>query len=335
MTAFNKFIAWICAILFVISGITALLFFNGERKAFSSATYKQAFERQNLYERTPEILANALFTTNAGNANADPYLKMLTVADWQATLTSLLPPEELKAVTDNALDSIFDYLNGKTNFAAISLLPIKARLIGPAGVTAVAQILNAQPDCTAEQLLQLGLGLLNGNIGLCNPPQELLGLVTPLIESQLQAMTLTLPDEVTILPGTSSGTPADPRIKLNQARALMKVTPFFPLFFLFGLSVFAIRSAKDWLKWWGYPFLITGAISSLTALLGTPIFVFIIQRILQNRGAGSIPPILFSSLLETVNAVTTQILKPVVIEGAILAILGLGMVLVAAFWVKK
>jgi hypothetical protein len=137
------------------------------------------------------------------------------------------------------------------------------------------------------------------------------------------------------MPGTYSGTSADPRTKLNTGRALMKVTPFFPLFFLFGLSVFAIRSLMDWLKWWGYPFLITGVISAGMALLGSPIFVFIIQRVLQNRGAGLIPPILFSSLLETVNAVTNQILRPVAIEGGILAILGLTMVVVAAFLVKK
>ena len=42
--------------------------------------------------------------------------------------------------------------------------------------------------CTAEQLLQLGLGLLGGDIKLCNPPEELTGLATPLIESQLQVM---------------------------------------------------------------------------------------------------------------------------------------------------
>ena len=61
--------------------------------------------------------------------------------------------------------------------------------------------------CTAEQLLQLGLGLLGGDIKLCNPPEELTGLATPLIESQLQVMAVAIPDQVTLIPGAGSGAP--------------------------------------------------------------------------------------------------------------------------------
>ena len=335
MDIFRKIVAGICAVLFVISGVIALLAFNIESKAFTSETYKQAFEDQKLYEHMPEILANALHTSIAENGNAALYLKPLTVADWQATITSLLPPEELKTITDGALESVFHYLNGKADSAVISLLPFKTHLAGPSGMEVIKQILRVQPACTAEQLLQLGLGLLGGDIKLCNPPEELIGLMTPLIESQLQVLTTAIPDEITLISGTSSGTPNDPRIKLDRVRALMKVTPFFPLFFLFALSVFAVRTLTDWLKWWGYPFLITGAISALFAWLGAPILGLVAQRVLQDQGAGFIPPIFLSTLRETVSTVTNQILNPVVIEGLILAVLGLIMVLVAMYVLKK
>ncbi len=335
MNIFRKIIAGICAILFVISGVTALLAFNIESKAFTSATYTQAFENQKLYERMPEILANSLHASIAENESAEPYLKTLTTEDWKATIAALLPPEEIKTLTDDALASVFDYLNGNANSAVISLLPFKKHLAGPAGLEVVKQILLAQPACTTEELLQLGLGLLGGDISLCNPPQELMGLMTPLIESQLQVLTVTIPDEVTIISGARNNTPDDPRVNLDRARALMKVTPFFPLAFLFGISVFAIRSLVDWLKWWGYPFLATGAISLLTAFLGAPTFGFIVQRVLENQATGLMPPILFSTLRETVSTVTEQILKPVSMEGFILAVLGLGMVLVAAVLVRR
>jgi len=335
MDIFRKIIAGICAVLFVISGGIALFAFNIESKAFNSATYKQAFENQKLYERMPEILANALHTSIAENVNTAPYLKPLTVEDWRATITSLLPPEEIKTLTDDALDSVFNYLNGNADSAVISLLSFKRHLASPAGMEVVKQILRAQTDCTAEQLLQLGLGLLSGQIGLCNPPAEFIGLLNPLIESQLHVMTLTIPDEVTLISGAQNTPANDPRINLDRARAVMKVTPFFPLFFLFGVSAFAIRSLVEWLKWWGYPFLFTGAISSVTALLGAPTFGLIVERLLQNQGAGFIPPIFFSTMRETVSAVTSQILKPVAIEGLILAAVGLSMVLVAIFILKR
>ena len=335
MDTFRKIIAGICAVLFVVSSVIALFAFNIERKAFNSATYQQAFEKQNLYARMPEILANALHASIAANANADPYLKPLTVAEWQAAITSLLPPEEIKVLTDDALNSVFNYLNGNADSAVISLLPLKQQFAGPAGTEIVKQILRAQPDCTAQQLLQLGLGLLSGDIGLCKPPEELMGLINPLIESQLQVMTLTIPDQVTLISASQTNPTADPRINLDRVRALMKVSPFFPLFFLFGISAFAIRSLVGWLKWWGYPFLITGAFSALTAWLGAPVFGLLVQRILQNQVAGFVPPILFATMRETVSGVTSQILEPVMIEGLVLAVMGLLMVLIVIFIPKR
>jgi len=322
--------------LFVISGITTLLFFNIERTAFNSATYKQAFENQKLYERMPDILANALLTSTSENINADPYLKALSVEDWKATVTSLLPPEESKALADSALDAVFDYVNGRTDSAVISLALFKSHLTGNSGVAAIQKILQAQPTCTAEQLLQIGLGFVKtGDVALCNPPQELMGLMTPLFESQLQVMTIAIPNQVTLIPATRSGTPADPRIKLNWARTVMKIMPVFPLLLLFCVTIFAVRSLVDWLKWWGYPFLITGGSTALIALVGAPLLGYSIQLVLQSQGFGLLPPILFSAIGETIGAVTGEILRPVLIEGSILAIIGLGMVLATLFTSKK
>ena len=329
MDTFRKVVAGICAFLFVVSGMAALFAFNIERTAFSPTAYQQAFEDQNLYQRLPEILANALYEKFAEDTNADPILKALSVENWQATIISLLPAEELKTLTDDALNSVFAYLNGNADSAGISLLPFKNNLMGPAGVEVIKQILHAQPACTNEQLIQLGLGLTSGKVGLCNPPEQLMGLITPLIESQLHVLTFAIPDEVTLIAGASNNTANDPHLKLNRVRALMKVTPFFPLFFLFGLSVFAIRNLLDWLKWWGYPFLVTGALSALTAWLGSPIAGLIAQRLIQNQAADLIPPIFLSMLNQTVSAVISQILKPVVIEGLVLAAPGLVMVSVA------
>lgn len=329
METIRKTLAALCTLLFIISGIVALLAFNIEWYAFNSAPYKQAFERQNLYVRTPEILANALYSYVAGNQNTDPYLKELTLADWQGTIASAVPPEELKLLTDSTLDSVFDYLNDRTNSVQMSLLPIKQRLTGPAGVEIVQKILQAQPACTAEQLLQMGMGFLSGNIGLCNPPPELIGLMNPLIESQLQLLTLSIPNEITLISSTPGD--GDPRARLRQARTIMNITPVFPVFFLFCLTIFAVRSLMDWLQWWGYPFLLTGGMSVLIAVIGTPLVGILVQSILEFYGSGLIPPILFSAIREAISAVTGEILRPVFYESLILAGIGFSMVLTSLF----
>jgi hypothetical protein len=327
MELIRKTIAALCSILLIISGLIALLAFNIEWYTFDSSVYKRAFEKQNLYARTPEILATALFSTISANPTADPYLKELTLEDWTGTIASILPPDELKVLTNSALDSVFDYLNDRTDSAVITLLPIKARLTGPAGVELIQKILSAQPPCTAEQLLQIGKGLLAGDIALCNPPPELAGLMTPLIESQLQLLSFSIPNEVTLVASVSGDSSADPRARLRQVRTLMTITPVFPLFFLFCLTIFGVRSLMDWLQWWGYPFGIIGALGSLIGLVGAPLLGFIVQSILEFYSSGFLPPILFSALRETLSAVTGEILQPVLLEGLILASLGFGMVL--------
>ena len=332
MNQIGKFLAGICAVLFVISGVTAIMVFNIERKAFSSETYKQAFENQNLYERMPVVLAVALSTSTADSGSADALLGMLAA---EGNIASLLPPQELKVVTDDILDSTFAYLNGEADSAVVSLLSLKRYLASEGGVNTVTQMLGAQPDCTIEQIAQITLGLLSGgNLLLCNPPEEIMGLVTPLIQTQLQAMMGAFPDEITIISGEKSNTPDDPRIGLDRARAFMKISPALPLLLLPAIIIFAVRGLKDWLKWWGWPFLTTGGISLLIALAGSPIVEFVIGRILQTQTSDFMPPVLLATLREAVGEITRQILNPVAIEGVILFLIGLGMVITAALFAK-
>ncbi len=106
-------------------------------------------------------------------------------------------------MTDQTLDSAFDYLNFRSNSVVISLLPIKARLAGEGGVNVVRDFLRTQPDCTLDQLTQMGLGLLSGNIALCNPPDQAMGFFAPFIQSQLQTITATFPNEIALVPGAA------------------------------------------------------------------------------------------------------------------------------------
>lgn len=329
MRSIGQALAAICAVLLVVSGVLALLAINIEAKAFSSQTYKQAFEEQGLYERMPELLATVLTTYIAEHGGAVPFLQGLSVQDWQTNIALLLNPEALKAMGDNALDATFDYLNNRTNSAVISLLPIKSQLAGEPGVQLVLQILRRQPACTPEQLTQMALGIFGGQIALCNPPEQALDLMMPFLQSQLQTLTGIFPNEVMIIPGAWSGTPDDPRRALNSARTMMKLTPILPALFLLALTVFAVRSFRDWLTWWGWSFLLTGGIGVLIALLGSPVIGGLLQFVIRTQVAVLIPPILASSIGETVGAVARQLLIPVLVQGSILAVAGLGMVILS------
>ena len=324
--------AWFCATMLVVTGVTALLLFSIERDAFTAGTFKQAFERQNLYARMPSILAGALQTSIAQNANADPFLRSLPPAEMEAAVADILPPEDLKVLADDTLDSVFGYLNHQSDSVSVSLLPVKSRLAGPAGEALVMRVINSQPDCTLEQLIQMGMGFLSGDIALCKPPAEMMGMVTPMLGSQLQLMATAIPDRVVLV--SAADTTVDPRIRLNGARLVMKWSPILPVLFLVALTVLAVRNLTDWLKWWGYPFLAIGGISAIAALIGSPVLGMVIQAVIRSQ-AGFLPPILTSALGETVSAVSRQILSPVVLQGAALGFVGFGMVVIAVLLRRK
>jgi hypothetical protein len=332
----GKFIAGICAILFIFTGVIALLIFNIERKAFSSETYKQAFEKQNLYQRMPGILANVLTTVVTQNPNLPTFVETLTMANWEVTISSVLPPQEVKVITDEALDSIFNYINRRSNSVVISVIPLKSRLIGPAGVEVVRQILRAQPACTPEQLQAIALGFLSGgDILLCSPPEDVMALLTPVIESQIGVLSVAIPDQLTLVPEGLSDTPNDPRLRLNNLRLILLFSPLLPVTFLVAITIFAVRDLKSWLNWWGWPLMITGMGSLLLAWLGSPIVGLIVRGFIQIQGARFIPPILLSTLQETASSVTSEILIPVAIGGLILAVIGFTMVVAALFVVRR
>jgi hypothetical protein len=238
-------------------------------------------------------------------------------------------------MADHALEATFDYLNGHTNSASISLAPLKTQLAGPAGMDLVLQILSVQPACTVEQLTQMAVGALGGQFALCNPPPEAIGLMTPFIQSQLQTMTTLIPNEVTFIPGTLSGTPQDPRLRLNTVRSAIRLSPIALLVLLLGITIFAVRSLVDWLGWWGWPFMSTGASLVIIGLVGAPLVSFILQLFIQSQSSIPIPPVFVSSIAETTGAVARQILLPVLVQGALLGLVGLGMALLAMFLPRR
>ncbi len=104
-------------------------------------------------------------------------------------------------MTEDALGQFFAYLNGETDTPGISLLPLKNGLSGPAGLNAVLTLIQSQPDCTIQEILKI---LSSFGQELCNPPREVLSLLHPVIQLQLQAAASLIPDSVSVLPAPVS-----------------------------------------------------------------------------------------------------------------------------------
>ena len=324
MNAIKKILAAIFAVLFIITALAALILFNFERRAFTVETYQKAFASADFYDQLPAIMAEIMVSNTTNKEQFPIVMRGLDVKVWEAFFQTLLPQDVLKAMGDEALNSVFAYWNMETNSAQLSLTPIKTGMLSETGVQAVCTLLQTQPDCTLLQLGQMSMDLLsNGDLQFCNPPQEMTPLLTPVIQGQMQVTALAIPDQVTII---SAPPENDPRQRLQTVRMLIRFSPIFPLIFLLMVTVIIVNSLKSWLNWWGFPFIITGILAGLMGLSGAPVIGVIFQRVLVNRMPAFMPTILLDYAGNLASAMVQALLDPVLLQGLILALIGSVMV---------
>ena len=329
METIKKVIASIFAILFIITAIVALILFNFDRRAFTAETYQKAFENANFYDQLPAIMAETMFSTTTQQDELPVVMRGMSAQAWEAFFRTLLPQDVLKTMGDDALNSVFAYLNMQTDLAEISLMPLKAGMVSDTGAQAVFTLLKSQPNCTLFQIAQMTIDLLsNSQIQFCNPPEDMIPLLTPVVQGQMQVVVLVLPDKFTLI---SAPPENDPRQKLRIARTIMRLSPTLPLFFLILMTIFAVNSLKSWLGWWGIPFFITGVLAGLMGLGGAPVVGAIFHRFLASRIPVFLPSIMLDYANNLASAMVQTLLNPFLWQGFLIALIGLVMVGISYF----
>ena len=323
MDSLKKIIGIIFAVLFISTAVPALIFFNFERRTFTTETYQKAFANADFYNKLPVVMADAMLSGSTDQSKLPVVMRGMNQEAWEAFFRTMLPPETLKVMGDDMLNASFAYLNMRTNSVQLSLVPLKTSMVSDTGVQAVFTLLNTQPDCTLEQMAQMAFDLLTkSEIQFCKPPAELYPMLTPAIQGQMQFATLAVPDQITLI---SAPPENDPRVKLQTMRILMRLSPMLSLGLLLLMTIFTVSSLKSWLVWWGIPLSITGATASLMSLIGAPIFGAILQSILVNRMPAFLPAILLDYTSDLTSAMLQALLSPVLWQGLIIAFIGLVM----------
>jgi hypothetical protein len=325
MDSIKKPLGIFLAILFVLTAVPALVFFNFDRRAFTAETYQQAFAESNFYDQLPVMMAQSMLAGTTDPNQLPVVMRGMSQQAWEGYFRAMLPQETLKAMGDETLNSVFAYLDMQTNSVQVSLAPLKASMVSEAGTQAVFALLATQPACTLEQIAQATMNLLNSNeIQFCNPPAELLPMLTPVIQGQMQAAAMTIPDQLPLLTAPLQN---DPRQTLQAARMVMRLSPMLPLGFLLLLTIVVVRSLKDWLSWWGVPLFITGGLAALMGLAGAPIFGVALREILSSQ----LPALLIGLANDLASAMLQALLMPVLWQGLGIAFIGFGMAVVGYF----
>jgi len=332
MDTFRKTFAVFFAILFFITAVISLLLFNFDRYAFTAETYQRAFAREDFYNKLPAIMARSIFSADTDTSQLPLVMQGMSPEAWESFIRVLLPPEVLQPIGDDVLNSSFTYLNMQSNSVQVNLTPVKTSMLSDTGTQAVLALFNNLPNCTLEQIAQSTFNLfIGGQIEFCNPPAEMLPLLTPIIQGQMQIAASLIPDSLTLLTAPSQN---DPRERLQTARLFMRLSLLLPIMLLLTLTVIAVRSLRDWLTWWGIPFTITGFSVLLTSILGAPVLGFVVERVLANQLPVYLPTFLLDFTGDLAAAMVRALLSPVLWQGLALTIIGIGMMGIGYF-VKK
>jgi len=244
------------------------------KQAIGEQAYDELFNNQRPPTETENQLMSPCLAQSGtggpgGGSGMPPFMQNLTAADWQAILTILLPPGDLQTMTESALDQIFAYLNGGTDRVTVPLVKLKERLTGPTGTDLIMQMINSLPSCTEQEMAQMTSGTSNGGMVLCKPPEDALAAVIPQLQEQLNVVASQLPDEAAIIKPPSPGAPSfgtgpigvDPITTFRMVRLMIPLTLLLPLAFLLLVTLFAVRSLKSWMRWWGIPIFVSGALA--------------------------------------------------------------------------
>jgi hypothetical protein len=279
-------------------------------------------------------------STAEGSGSGMPaFFQNLKAEDWQAILTILLPPQEMRTMTDGVLDQLFAYLNGVVDSVFVPMHELKIRLSGDAGTALIDQLISSQPPCTVQELNQISSPTPQEGFILCLPTPALYPTLASQLRGQLDSAVASIPEKAYLImpPSPSAITPgsgpfgSSPISTIRTLRWFMRLSPLLPLLFLLGIALFAVRSFKGWLQWWGIPILVSGVVALGLGFFTSPALrvawnVFLFPRI---------PPYLPVEMVGLIRDILLSIIQTVsgwiILQAAILVALGLAAWIGSAF----
>jgi predicted PurR-regulated permease PerM len=329
----TRFLAVVCAALFILTTVLALFLFNTKSKLLNARLYKDILSELNVYEHLPTLIGRLLVSSQAASPESGMpgYMQNFSDDDWAAIMTIILPPDEMKAMVESVIEGTFAYLRGEVDQVTISMTSLKARLAGPAGEELLMEFLKNQPPCTPEELTVLSGIAYSEEMVICSPPEETLPIIVPLLHAELQSALAGVPDEVVVIephiPNPSTGNrpfSGNPVATFRAVRIMLGLSPLLPLFFLAGVTLLRVRSLQGWMRWWGIPFLAAGVAGIGAGLASTPLTSLLWNKSLVPRIPSVMPAAVISLGEEILGAVAHGLSEPIVLQSLILIVLGLG-----------
>jgi hypothetical protein len=341
---FLKLCATLLCMLFDAAVVIIVVLLIADRFLLSPDLYITTLEKQRIYERIPALAAEQfsmqLHAAQSSGSDVPPYLSNLTSEQMNTILTELLPADWLHTQTNSVLEQAFYVVNtpGSPLVLSVSLTELKNRLAGQAGLNAMTNFLRTLPACASGEIP------INPDLGMpeCRPPDSQLEAAKPFIAVGLRQAADQIPEQVDLLEQARAGgafdtqalgLPAGPRTLLQTGRWLVRFSPLFCLAILLLVALLVVRSWVSLLRWWGGSILSAG-ISTVAAALAIWIGVGQAFSIVRENLPQTVSPGLFDAITGVISSVVLRVALLLGGAGALIAAIGL-VILVVAFFLAR
>jgi hypothetical protein len=288
-----------------------------------------------------------------GQGGPPVYFASLSQQDWEVIFRILVPTSWLREQGESAIDQAFAFLDSDapTLEVDISMTAIRDRLTGPEVGSVLLRVLRALPQCTPAQKAFYSKGWFDPaqpDLPACRPPEEDMPAVVMEMGVVLNQMAQSIPDEVTLDASNTDGgeegegstagdegSPfgSDPKVALRLLRQGMRFGFLVPLLLLLLIVLFAVRSLKGWLLWWGASLAIAGAVTLVPALAAPAVVRWALETRLRLSFPSGLSETMADTLLGVIRSISQIFAGRLAIMAGILMLVGVAM-LVAAYFVK-
>ena len=340
---FGKLLGALLIPIFILASFMSILLLSLGSQLFNPDFYLEVFQSEDFFDKLPEVAADQItYAMGYNPCLEDPdlcegeegsqvestsggppsYFQALSKNDWEKLISGVLPPEWLEDKVVELTEGLFQAFETGDQAAevVISLEDFKQRLGGPEGVDAIVGVLDAQPTCTEDDLLDM-TRILEGSEDpgesflSCRPSDDFIEKYTPHLEVMIRKSLRDVPDEIDLGKGLFSadrenavgffGYEVPPALVMRSIHWFIKMSPLFCVGLMLLIGLLAVHSFKGLGGWWGYPITISGLMGLGLALLVSPLAGWASTMVQDNRSLTGISPI----LVETGSSLAVQVIQ--------------------------
>ena len=311
MKAFNRFIAVLFAIAFVIAAPVGVMAFNLDRTFLSAQNLMRAADEVDFYGAISAYAAEQLRT------GEDAPLATLPEEDVRQIASTMLPREVLRPIVEETFTQLVAFGHAERDNVEVSMVTFKQEM-RTRFPEAILRAVSTKPVCASRE---------EYGSYTCRPhPADQAQYEQNVREAAAHAWGENVPDTYSFVP-TGTVSPED-RAGRAAVAAVMKYAPFIALGLLASIAFFAVRGVRGLLLWLGVPLMISGLLLVVCWLLSSLGADEIIRNLETDVGpdaaANAIAAPLFQPLFDS-------FVRSMMIWAGVVAVTGFGMTIAGSF----